>query len=353
METQRKGLKNETKANVPTRIPQKLPTWHPNQAAQHVRPPSSWRLAHLALACTRPLKAYRSHGMGVEFNVQKGFHDQHLSLPCGSCASCRMSQARDWTIRLSHEAQMHEKSCYITLTYADDYLPYSGGLEKEDFQNFIRRFRKHLALRPDARDRNLRYYHCGEYGENATRRPHYHAIIYGQDFSEDRTRHRTNEKNPFWRSPTLERLWPWGNSDIGEVTPQSAAYVCGYVLKKGPIAESGDKYLRFPEDKRRKPYRVNPEYTSMSLKPGIGKSWLHKNWREVYPDDLVVLNGSTMKPPPYYDTLIKKWNPYLFQQVTDARTRYQSQIPEETREQRHARDTILRAKISQRKRDIA
>ena len=67
---------------------------------------------------------------------------------------------------------MHPHNAYITLTYNDDHLPANGSLQPRDLQLFWKRLRK-------ARTPGIRYYACGEYGDQ-TARPHYHAIIFGK-----------------------------------------------------------------------------------------------------------------------------------------------------------------------------
>lgn len=39
----------------------------------------------------------------------------------------------------------------------------------------------------------------------------------------------------------------------------------------------------------------------MSLKPGIGATWLDRYSSEVYPRDEVIVRGKQCKPPRYYD----------------------------------------------------
>ena len=64
-----------------------------------------------------------------------------------------------------------------------------------------------------------------------------------------------------------------------------------------------------------------PEYTSMSLKPAIGKEWAEKFLTDVYPSDSVIINGRAMQPPKYYDKVLEVNNPYELDFVKDARTR--------------------------------
>lgn len=33
-------------------------------------------------------------------------------LPCGNCMECKLSKAREWSIRLLHEAQLHRKNVF-------------------------------------------------------------------------------------------------------------------------------------------------------------------------------------------------------------------------------------------------
>jgi hypothetical protein len=111
------------------------------------------------VTCYHPLLAYKSEGKVVfekPFAFARGFN-----LPCGQCIGCRLNYSRQWAIRLVHEAQMHEKSCFITLTFNDESLfarenPYS--LDKTEYQRFMKRLRKKYG-------KQVRFFHCGEYGD--------------------------------------------------------------------------------------------------------------------------------------------------------------------------------------------
>ena len=95
-----------------------------------------------------------------------------LLVGCGKCVMCRIAKRREWTLRLIHESVYWEDSVFLTLTYSDDYLPKNGSLDKRQLQLFIKRLRKSLN------GRSIKYFACGEYGDN-TERPHYHLIIFG------------------------------------------------------------------------------------------------------------------------------------------------------------------------------
>jgi len=51
---------------------------------------------------------------------------------------------------------------------------------------------------------------------------------------------------------------------------------------------------------------IDPEYATMSRKPGIGKSWFETYKEDVYPHDYVVMNKHKIRPPRYYDNLLSE-----------------------------------------------
>lgn len=216
-------------------------------------------------------------------------HD--LFLPCGNCVGCRLERSRQWAVRCVHEAKMHSDNMFITLTFDQGHLDSNHSLQKRDFQLFVKRFREKFG--------KFRYFHCGEYGENFGR-PHHHSIIFGYVF-DDLKPFRPN----LFTSQKLQDLWPFGFSTVGAVTFESSAYVARYIMKKiqGPSAQ--EHYgLRLPE------------YNSMSLKPGIGKTFYQKYFSDIYPSDQILLYRDSKpilcRPPRYYDKLLKLDNPEMY-----------------------------------------
>jgi len=133
----------------------------------------------------------------VGFRSEIGF--KQFVLPCGRCIGCRLERSRQWAVRMMHEASLHQDNCFITLTYDNEHLPKNASLVKRDFQLFMKRLRKaYPAVR-------IRFFHCGEYGEQYGR-PHYHAILFGFDFPDKYFLGKRNQF-PVWRSASLERLW--------------------------------------------------------------------------------------------------------------------------------------------------
>lgn len=257
------------------------------------------------MPCYHPLHGWRSRKKTkngkwqIVFDVKNGYRDKPLSVPCGQCIGCRLERSRQWAIRCVHESQMHEKNCFITLTYNEESLNGNSAISPvqadslvlEHFQNFMKRLRRKYG--------KLRFFHCGEYGSQ-TARPHYHACLFGFDFP-DKKFLKMSGKHPIFTSQSLDKLWGHGICFIGEVSFESAAYVARYIMKKvtGPLAEKYYGGLR-------------PEYTTMSRNPGIGADWLKKYKTDVFPDGEVVLKGKKMRPPRYYESQYELTNPEEF-----------------------------------------
>lgn len=150
-----------------------------------------------------------------------------------------------WTLRLLFEFMSHTESCFVTLTYDNDNLPYNlygqPQLCKLDIQLFMKRLRKMFS------GREIRYYCVGEYGE-CTKRPHYHLILFGIDFNK-------LGLDCHFSSQKLGKLWSYGNNRVGTATIHSIQYVAGYVLKK---------FVNKKKD------TITAEFTLMSRRPGIG-----------------------------------------------------------------------------------
>lgn len=220
-----------------------------------------------------------------------------IYVPCGQCVGCRLEYSRQWAMRCVHEFETAGRvGSFITLTYNPDNLPPDGKVHKDHVQKFFKRLRKKFG-------NGIRFFACGEYGHNF-KRPHYHAIIFGLQFT-DLMIHTVKHGYQYYRSPTLERLWPYGFSLVGNVTFESAAYVARYVFKK----QKGDDV-----DDSLQPFVL------MSRMPGLGHDWYNKYKSQIYPNDFIVIrDGITCKPPQYYDSLLEKDNPELYEQVKEAR----------------------------------
>ena len=250
------------------------------------------------MTCYHPIKAYRSKTLTATGKRQLVFKEsqsngESLEIPCGQCIACRLDKSLDWAIRISHEASLYDHNCFITLTYSPENLPPGGSLVVSHYQLFMKRLRKRFG-------KNIRFFHCGEYGEKLGR-PHYHACLLNFDFP-DKVHFKTTDRGDrIYRSQALEELWPFGHSEIGTVTFESAAYVARYITKKitGTLAQS---HYTCVDVETGEVIQRKPEYTTMSRRPGIGAPWLKKFKTDVYNYDQVLMKGGhSRKPPRFYD----------------------------------------------------
>lgn len=226
-----------------------------------------------------------------------------LHLPCGNCTGCRLERSRQWAIRCMNEASLHDRNCFLTLTYRDKKS--GDSLNKRDIVLFMKSLRE--ALRP----RLVRFFQCGEYGDSGNL-PHHHMLLFGEDFSSDRELFGVSYGNRIYRSPLLERLWPHGFSSIGNLTFDSACYVARYVMKKINGPDSADFYGdRFPP------------FITMSRRPGIGAGFFGKYSEDFYPKDFITFNdGQRIRPPRYYDRLYEQMHgEEALKEVKDKRLR--------------------------------
>lgn len=181
-------------------------------------PRAAYRLPHVVL-CKKP---YRQAGQ---------------TYPCGQCLPCRFNRRRLWTHRILLEQRLHEFTSFATLTYSPEHYPSDGSLTPRHCSLWLKRLRERLGpARP------IRYFLVGEYGDQ-TQRAHYHAALYGVASIE---------------TPLLESTWGMGMVHAGELTPDSAQYIAGYVTKKMTAADDVRLQGR------------HPEFARMSRNPGLG-----------------------------------------------------------------------------------
>lgn len=291
------------------------------------------------MACFSPVPAYRTPDGSVVMLERKHFGGSvaTLTLACGRCIGCRTERARQWTVRVMHEASQSptKRNCFVTLTYEKD----PGGLVYPHFQLFMRYLRRKV-------DVPIRFYMCGEYGEKLGR-PHYHAALFNVDFSGDRYVWRDFGSGFIvYRSPLLESCWPHGSSSIGELTPESAGYIARYVNKKvfGDLADA--HYQDVDQDTGEVTWR-EPEFTHMSLRPGIGATWFEKFQKDCYPHDRVVVRGKVSKPPRYYDRLYKRKDKFGMEEIKAAReVEARKRYGDNTHDRLLVREQVTKARLS-------
>lgn len=285
------------------------------------------------MACYHPVKAYKllnevtENGKAViEFDLKNVGNEAHekLVLPCGNCLGCRENRSQHWALRCVHEASLYENNCFLTLTFNPASLNERSSLIKSDFQNFMKRFRAkrtgmqevHYDDDPDANPFPIRFFHCGEYGDKK-HRPHHHACIFNFDFADKRF-FKKDRGVTLYTSKLLSSLWTDGFSTIGEVNFKSAAYLARYVLKKVNGFHSASHYIRWDEETGEAFY-LEPEYITMSRRPGIGKGWYDKFKGDCYPSDNIHYKGQTFKPPAYYDKQLEESDPIMMGEIKKRR----------------------------------
>lgn len=272
-----------------------------------------------------------------------------VTVPCGKCLGCRADQGRQWAIRLMHESVLHPSSTYFaTLTYAPEHLPgdsedselVRGSLDPDATQRFMKRLRRRSGLQ------KISYFLCGEYGET-TDRPHYHLALFGAPFL-DKEHVGDRAGYPVFRSELLSKVWPFGLSELTSLSWKSASYVAGYVRKKAIEAVEPTRHLRVDKSSGEL-FEVEPEFQRMSRRPALGRLWLEKYWQDVYPRDFVVMDGSPIKPPRYYDRWMERYQPEVMEEVRYQRWKDAEEIGDD---QLIMREKVHRARLGlQRKRD--
>lgn len=208
------------------------------------------------------------------------------TVPCGYCNFCLEMLRNDWTFRVSVEVRHSDTAYFITLTYADEFIPFmvDGQVEriasygpdpekfanvlptlcKMDVQKFFRKIRKVLGVK-------FRYFVVGQYGET-TGRPHYHVIFFNL---------------PKEALYMLQGLWQFGNIDIGDINPASIHYVTGYVIARRKADRAIERALPF---------------ALMSRRPGIGAKYLvtHRYFHKYKHQGYSETNGIKARLPRYY-----------------------------------------------------
>lgn len=204
--------------------------------------------------------------------VDRTIYPHGMEVPCGRCFQCRIKYRKQWAMRLLHESEFWDKSLFVTLTYNDANLPENESLQKEDLRKFFKRLRKYTK-------RNIKYYACGEYGDD-NYRPHYHSIIFG--FSNCRE-DRELIKN-CWKLCTWETQY----KAFGEVTPETIEYVTGYIDKK----LSGEMLKKFKDEGKENLFKLSSQ--------GLGLRYCLKYKDKIIANQSIQHRGVDLSIPRYY-----------------------------------------------------
>lgn len=315
------------------------------------------------MACYKPLKGYKDPvSGGLTFN-KKGTA-QALEVACGQCLGCRIDHRIMWAIRIVHESYLHLDShgnSWLTLTYRDPsectdnqlrdghYIPSDYSLRPSDVSKFIR------ALRKKNKDHKIRYFYCGEYGDE-NQRPHYHVCLFNHSFN-DQILFKDDEGFYTYTSPSLDEVWPFGFSTVAELNFNTASYTAGYCFKKITGKRAADHYLRC--DEHGEAYWLLPEYIRMSTgreKPcGLGAKFYEKFKRDIFPSDECPVpgHGTVQLVPRYYQNILKTEHPQTLELVQKLRQTFMAAHRADfTPERLRDKHVCARARQNQLKRQL-
>lgn len=326
------------------------------------------------MPCYSPLKGFKSlETGGLVFRGDQGVG--RMEVACGQCLGCRLDRSRTWAMRIVHEASLYPVNSFITLTYRDVsecdddqlargyHIPADWSLHKSHFQKFMKRLRKSRS------GELIRFFHCGEYGNRCEHgldlaiskcplcsvgRPHYHGCLFNCGFSDLESYSISNGITRF-TSKSLSDLWRYGFVDVGELNYQSASYVARYVLKKVTGVKADDHYTRIDFDGVM--HSIEPEYVTMSRRPGIGRNWFNEFASDCFPSDEVpvVGMGVVKKVPRYYEELYKVDERFVgeLEKVKALRQVFRREhIGEYTPERLMAKYKVKKAQVSLLKRSL-
>ena len=277
------------------------------------------------MSCYYPLKAFvlgdnPETGKKIIRVVNKEFNGEEYSaagipqigLPCGKCIGCRLDYSRTWADRMLAESSLYKSNYFLTLTYDDEHLPPKHenspihSLNKRDVQLFMKRLRKALP------EQKIRFFCAGEYGPQ-TMRPHYHLILFNCKLNDLKFLKENDLKQPYFVSETMSKCWPFGFHIIANVNWDTFAYVARYVMKKQK-GEGSSVYEK---------YNFDPEFSTMSRKPGIGHDFMVDHMEELYAYGSINIptkdGAKSIRPCKYYDNLFDLEYPEVMEEIKSDR----------------------------------
>lgn len=328
----------------------------------------------------------------VDTDTGEVTEETEFLVPCGKCLGCRLDYSRTWANRMTLESIYMEEDTksrfndlfltthnsdhfkaefspwFITLTYADEFLPkgemdFDTGvrlptLRHKDMQDFMKRWRITLSRKHDFQG-TLRLYLCGEYGDE-TQRPHYHMIGWNIPIYDLVYYGKTEQGDLMYTSNEVNDLWGKGLVWISFSSWATNAYTARYVMKKQTYTK--DEFNEIYSSKG-----IITPYVSMSRTSGaIGLPYYLKHKDEIYLHDNIVLpakkKGETfkIKPPRIFDTKYGEEFPDEMKKIKEVRReavdllnkQLASQTDKTLEQELLDREEVMRKKISSLRRTL-
>lgn len=254
-----------------------------------------------------------------------------IEIPCGNCIGCRLAYSREWANRCILEAKNYEFNEFITLTYDNEHLPMSEGvdletgevrtvatLEPKHLQKFMKDLRRYFEYHYNHTD--IRFYACGEYGDEKER-PHYHLIVFNLPVP-DKEFYFTNKKgNINYHSDIIQKIWGKGLTSLCPVTWETCAYTARYVMKKQKGKGAKEYYSDIGKV---------AEFVRMSRNPGIARDYYEQNKDKIYECDEIFIKKSDktekVRPSKYYDRLFDIENPERLERLKKIRKKFAEEV---------------------------
>lgn len=261
------------------------------------------------MGCLKPIQVYNlKKGEKAKFKrfncIEKltkdmnRYYENNNAVPCRKCIGCKLDNSKEWAVRSALECKSSNDNWFITLTYADEFIPINDEGRYTCRYSDLRRFTENLRQFFTRQDiKNIKYLASSEYGSR-TQRPHYHICFFGLPLNDlELTGEVSKLGHPYFISKLVDRIWGKGIHKIGRVTYQSAGYVARYTLKKASKLDYE---------------KLNIEPEKLYMSKGIGKKYFEDNFAKIYKYDVVNLNTEKgllkLQPPRYFDRLYEKQN---------------------------------------------